>query len=125
MKEFLKEDFVLPEKWHIIPNNPSELKIIGKWFDESEFGHYDDKTFYQNLSEDLVGVVFGGKSLGNVINNSVGEEITFEEFKKYVLKEKTMEKKIIGYKLIKPEYKNAINNILKMPLFEIDILKDN
>ena len=36
--------------------------------------------------------------------------------------EKTMEKKIIGYKLIKPEYKNAINNILKMPQFEIDIL---
>jgi hypothetical protein len=32
------------------------------------------------------------------------------------------ERKIIGYKLIKPEYKNAINNILKMPMFEIGIL---
>jgi len=119
VKEFLKEEFVLPEKWHIIPNNPSELKIIGKWFDESEFAHPDDKTFYQNLSENLVGMVFGGKSSGNVINNLVGEEITFEEFKKYVLKEETMEKKIIGYKLIKPEYKEAVYKITKLTNFSV------
>ncbi len=35
------------------------------------------------------------------------QEITFEQFKKYVLKENPMKKEIIGYKLVKPEYKEA------------------
>lgn len=36
-----------------------------------------------------------------------GKELTFEEFQQIFLNTKTMEKKIIGYKLIKSEYKEA------------------
>jgi len=40
---------------------------------------------------------------------------TFEQFKKYVLKNNNMEnKKIIGYKLIKPEYRKAAENIVAL-----------
>ena len=38
-------------------------------------------------------------------------QITLEQFKKHFLKEKTMKKEIIGYKLIKPEYEGALKNI--------------
>ena len=38
-------------------------------------------------------------------------QITLEQFKKHFLKEKTMKKEIIGYKLIKHEYEGALKNI--------------
>jgi hypothetical protein len=92
MKDFLKEEFVLLEEWHIIPKTLSELRIIGKWFDESKFGITIDKTFYQNLIPEYLGQPFGGRHKGNVLHNRIGREITFEQFNKYVLKkeEKTM-----------------------------------
>lgn len=74
---FVKEEFVLPKKWFVKHN-----KIIGKWFDNklstycyenSNFNYlyypaHNDSHIFDTVLEDYT-------------------EITFEQFKKYVLKE--------------------------------------
>jgi len=49
--------------------------------------------------------------LPDEVYNSYYTEITFEEFNIYILKEEPMKKKIIGYRLAKPEYKKAASII--------------
>ena len=96
-QEFMdKYDFELPKQWCVRLTN-----------DNSEF---INKVRDRNCSS---GGFITSRLIDPEINNSwyyytsppeEYKEITFEQFKKYVLKEKTMDKKIIGYKLIKPEY---------------------
>lgn len=97
--------FVLPKKWCIKINQ--EVK---NWI-KSEF-----HTDYYNGENESVYFHFPnyynykGFEAGNHISTEIIEdytEITPEQFKKYILKQENMEKKIIGYKLIKPEYKEA------------------
>lgn len=90
------KEFELPLKWYVKATKENE-KILRDW----RKGDYT--SWHNNL------VMFSDKmwgSLGSLSYNYV--EITFEQFKKYVLKENNMkEKEIIGYKLIKPEYREA------------------
>lgn len=83
-------DFILPEKWEICINNEEEAKIYRDFF-ESKVGKKWDYT---------IGFVYGfnGKKYtsGRFYNYT---EITFEQFKKYVLKEE--EKNIANYKIDK------------------------
>ena len=44
-------------------------------------------------------------------------QITLEQFKKHFLKEKTMKKEIVGYKLIKPEYRQAALGLIPTSVY--------
>jgi len=92
-----KDTFVLPEKWavRITENN---IDCINKARGiKSSIGFFctsrplGDKGWGYNVS--ILPYNF--------------TEITFEQFKTHILKESTMEKEIIGYKLVKPEYKEV------------------
>ena len=76
---FVKEDFVLPEKWCIKHTNNKELH---KFFEEYNHGGYNNSStnFLHYPRYD------GSKCLSPIIKFGY-TEITFEQFKKYVLKE--------------------------------------
>lgn len=191
VKEFLKEEeFVLPEKWYITRLLPQdEIKIVSDYINDrfnvsfSTNPSKDSKYYIDELNNTIdYGMCFESETVNFKNPYSYYTEITFEQFKKYVLKEKTMEnnikvgttfyhkndknliytissfdgnnveiswgnmgriqysldsvldnikdrtwiitmeKKIIGYKLIKPEFKNAINNLLTIPQDKLDLL---
>lgn len=96
VSEFIRlgiiDEFVLPEKWKVL-RTKDNYKIINEWFVKNGYGNpfisyaYIGINRYKNNyhSED-----------SQLIDYT---EITFEQFKKYVLKD--MDKKIIGYKCIK------------------------
>jgi|694.fasta_scaffold01065_91 hypothetical protein len=92
----MNKEFVIPKQWYINVTTKEQAKIVGRWFDQSEFACSQTPNFYETEG-DLD--VYGGVSPGNVYGNSVGTLITFEQFEKYILKNKTnMKKEIIGYK---------------------------
>jgi hypothetical protein len=94
--ELIEDEFVIPKQWHINVKTPEQAKVVGRWFDQSEFACSQTPNFYGTEGELDV---YGGVSAGNVYGNRVGTEITFEQFEKYILKNKTnMKKEIIGYK---------------------------
>ena len=78
----MEEEFIIPTQWHINVTTEEQAKVVGKWFDQSEFGHSDN--FYETRAD--IGI-YGGISSGNVYCNRVGTEITFEQFEKYILKQ--------------------------------------
>jgi hypothetical protein len=97
-----KDDFVLPEKWVIKVTNQNRTLLNNYRTIIMNFSKIPLPSDYSYM------VNCGG---GN--DNTYGfTEITFEQFKKYVLKQDNM-KEIIGYKLVKPEYKEAILQIMK------------
>lgn len=85
---FAKEEFVLPEKWYMKGTNKmSSLRDTIK-FPNELIGFYIGYYYYIH-----------DNSIVYSLKKPEGIEITFEQFKKYVLKQETkMEKKIIGYK---------------------------
>ena len=92
--KLIEDEFIVPKQWHINVTTKEQAKVVGRWFDQSEFG--DFVNFYETEAE--LGI-YGGVSKGNVYGNRVGTEITFEQFEKYILNNKTnMTKEIIGYK---------------------------
>lgn len=94
--ELIEGEFVIPKQWHINVTTKEQAKIVGRWFDQSEFACQQTLNFYEKEG-DLD--IYGGVSPGNVYGNRVGTEITFEQFEKYILNNKTnMKKEIIGYK---------------------------
>lgn len=100
VKEFLKEEFVLPEKWCIKLTKENKQtvqnwRIKNHYYCDINEGHF----IFENASWSF--------------NNEDNElEITFEQFKqKYLNME---EKKIIGYKLTKPEYNDVAIKIAKI-----------
>lgn len=92
-------EFVLPEKWCIeIKENYKE--IICNWFQKNCQNNYDGS--YLNILNNGEYVHYPvnssvnshrGFEIGKIYNNYI--EITFEQFKKYVLKEKTVVKEVI------------------------------
>lgn len=110
------KEFVLPKKWCIKAFNHEEEEVIvnyvnaipkiqkrgiGYPYQPSECDRFYHFPMY---NENCVTSQHIKKGY---------QEITFEQFKKYVLKEGTMEnKKIVGYKLIKPEYKESVRSII-------------
>lgn len=91
----MNKEFVIPKQWYINVTTKEQAKVVGRWFDQSEFGDGDRDSFYETQAD--IGI-YGGVSAGNVYGNSVGTEITFEQFEKYILKQKVIKKEIIGYK---------------------------
>lgn len=111
-----------PKNWYIILTAESR-EAVKKWW-ESTFP----------TDERLFGI---GSAYGVINNQQIarvpefihdlfglgGKEITFEQFKKYILEEETemytikelsmSDKKIIGYKLVKPEYEESAYQIAK------------
>jgi|688.fasta_scaffold00478_141 hypothetical protein len=97
--------YVLPEKWYVCPETEENLEIIKNWTkDHSDYfisypdNAYDSDKRYHSHSK-------------NIDKEYV--KITMEQFKKYVLKEINM-KKIIGYKLVKTQYRIACENIVNV-----------
>lgn len=119
-----KDTFVLPEKWCVFSD---QNKIITDWFDENKTGSYD---FKELVNTDLMFCypavekwiyTDNPHSCSRSVKPDGYTEITFEQFQQFVLKtEKTMEKKIIGWKLVKPEYKEAIKKIADAENFDFE-----
>lgn len=88
---YYSKEFVLPEKWRIEVTKENS-KILTEWKLKVSNGYYNNKA------GGFLYIAYNGEGR----YDDKYPEITFEEFKEYVLKEPkttTMEKKIIGYKL--------------------------
>jgi hypothetical protein len=97
--------FALPKNWHIIVT-PENRGVVSKWRME----HIKNSHTIIDLGL-AVGCCSGSNTRDhNPSTNLVGQnydfgiEITFDQFKQYVLKDV---KKIVGYNLIKPQYQKA------------------
>lgn len=91
-----KEEFVLPEKWYVKRNKYNSLVIneyLNKLINRASNPYYSNVNGYLNypFNNDWDCYI-------NRYPEPGYKEITFEQFKKYVLKTETMNKKIIGYK---------------------------
>ncbi len=96
------EEFTLPEIWYTVITNEN-YNTLNKWFKANASTDTIDLYGYKIGLLSIVGkykqnniitVGMSSKPTGN--NWTFGNEITFEQFKKYVLK--TEEKEIVGYK---------------------------
>lgn len=122
----LPKDFFNPEEPWYIKVDKNNINVLNEWVNKV--------NTILNFSLDtnsIVGLCLWGSkkkeynyklydtiSSGDMTNKydyTFGQEITFEQFRKYILKEDIMstEKKISGYKLTKPEYKGAALLICK------------
>ena len=111
------DEFVLPEKW-CVECTKENYSILDKWFFEKTSKHRLDsnKCSYWHYPEN---------SDGNSTSSEIWDgykEITFDQFQKYVLKLKDMEKKIIGYKFKEgcEIYSNAAESIACVPGVNLD-----
>ena len=108
-KEMYLENFILPEKWCI-----KDCKKVTE---------YGAKRFHYKMGdiwEDTYLCIDESSGKYNYLKKKYNyTEITFEQFKKYVLKNNNMEnnKQIIGYKLIKEEYREAAYKIANTSWF--------
>jgi len=107
----LLDEFVLPEKWAVKRTKEASSKV-NEWLTKgttvSYFSCDDEYAHYPNYQTNSG--FYGGKHIKPSIQEGY-TEITFEQFKEYVLKENTM-KKIKGYN-IKAEYKGKEKEIAK------------
>lgn len=110
IQEGIVKEFVLPEKWYIIPKNEEEDKVLCDWRGGRHTSHYSNAAVTQSIFW-----VYPS----NVEKDHT--EITFNQFKEFVLKEtpkvktktttKSMKKEIIGYKLTKTGVASAAKDI--------------
>ena len=100
--EHYEEEFVLPKCWFVLYDTREEFDIINKFYDKNWVYYTQGNTNgYHNNGDDQTHTnnwVGSFSSKEELLKNGY-IQITFEQFQKYVLKEKEMEKKIIGYKL--------------------------
>jgi len=128
-KEYLEQEkmktieFTLPEKWCVrgIKTNGNCLRIEDPElfktiqnsnfpFKDNQYGFYVNCYYYPNQNDKLIHLYEIPKDY---------TEITFEQFKRYVLKSNDVnDKKVVGYKLTKPEYKNAVKQLLNEQWFD-------
>ena len=98
----LLDEFVLPEKWQIL-RTPENYAIVNEWMNK-----------HHNLTPGVHGYYSSSAGYANNFNitkiDEGSTEITFEQFKEYVLKENNM-KKIIGYK---SKDQQSFNNAKKL-----------
>jgi len=90
--ELYEEEF--PEKWWIYPETISEIEAVSKWFDKNHSNSNNDfyynqkcKTGYTNAYNK--GYVYYEEKPEGVL------EITFDQFKKHILKESTTMKNLL------------------------------
>jgi hypothetical protein len=111
-KYVLKEEFILPKKWCIRITEENQ-DILREWR-----GHYGEVGGYLHVPVEADSILLNSEWDSSIMNGYV--EITFEQFKDYVLKqENIMKKEFIGYKLTKPEYNRAAGRIAYQ--FDTDI----
>lgn len=98
----MEKNFILPKKWCVEVTNEilEDLITLRKTLGKDDFENIRNYTYCLND---------GNYSGDHVVR---GQLITTEQFKKYVLKQNNMEKKLLGYKLIKPEYRKAATAII-------------
>jgi hypothetical protein len=94
----IETEFIVPKQWHINVKTPEQAKVVGRWFDQSEFADPSLPNFYENDYNRLG--IYGGVRAGDVYGNQVGTRITYEQFEKYILKQNNKQNnmEIIGYK---------------------------
>jgi hypothetical protein len=118
VKEFLK--FVLPERWCITRLLPQdEIKIVSDYINDRFDTLFvtnpskDSKYYIDELNNTIdYGMCFESKTVEYKKPYSHYTEITFEQFKKYVLKEKTMENNIkVGTTFYHKDNKDLIYTI--------------
>lgn len=119
-KEMYLENFILPEKWciKITSENLSFCKSLkNKELGFREGYNYIIGGYYSSIAS-------SEGNFGFIIIPNGYKEITFEQFKKYVLNQNNMEnnKQIIGYKLIKEEYREAAYKIANVIWFVNDVV---
>jgi hypothetical protein len=108
----------LPERYIVKCNNKEETNIAARFIKgtntlDNYWLHYE--YVIQHLG--LLGSAYNDSNMYCEIPYQVAHLpiIEFEEFKKHI--RKPMEKKIIGYKLIRPEYKEAALHICRIMEF--------
>ena len=91
---FVKDDFVLPDKWCIKTTKDKNGKLIGEWFDkQSRCRCYHDTClgkYYNSYNLLNESIILEGNLAASFASSRIREEyteITFDQFKKYVLKE--------------------------------------
>ena len=83
-------EFVLPDKW-FIQRTPKTADIINKWFVDNGYGEpYADKLTIR-IDDDKKNYVSNRNPKEHLIFYPKDTEITFDQFKKYVLKEDVKE----------------------------------
>lgn len=91
------KEFVLPEKWCVLRDTKEKDQILSKWANKdsgtSFHGGWGDRNYIHSDNIDESRSPRSGRKTPGYT------EITFEEFKKYVLKQDDMKEEIIGYKL--------------------------
>lgn len=107
---FVKDNFVLPEKWCILADGYGD---IGKYFNKQSAGkcYTYELGYYHRFNDGNQDITIGGnlnKSFHKYNIKKHYVEITFEQFKKYVLKS-TEEPKDESKEVI-PEYVECIYN---------------
>lgn len=122
-----KTDFVIPEKWCVKGNSEKEAIVINSWLPEDYQGIYSRSELrssyfhYPNFEN------FTGFHKGNHTDTHVRtgyKEITFEQFTKHILKQETMAKKIIGYRL-KTTHKKYESTAKALAEFKLDLTEQN
>lgn len=81
-----KEEFVLPEKWYVIGNNQEEYDLISKYVRKNGGSHYTKKENHplEHIPY-FIGKTYETSNFKTSPINRGYTEITFEQFKKYVL----------------------------------------
>ena len=121
------ENKQLPEKWAIRINKENR-EILKKWAGKRAYycGWYENQWLYYLGKENReFSWNTNEKPEIHYPEYQYFKEIILEEFKKHILKEEIMEeKKIIGYKLVKPEYHDAVKKITGYINWDYVNLKD-
>ena len=76
----------LPEKWYVKPNTLEEAKIVAEYFDKEKCGLVKKDNYYSSILLDVVARGLSNNNWG-LSYHSAHTEISFEQFKKWVLKE--------------------------------------
>ena len=79
----INKEFVLPEKW-CVKVTKENRKVLSKWRESGEIGCMSEKEFSP-------GYIYSPKGFWSSYLNEDYTEITFEQFKQYVLKEEVKE----------------------------------
>ena len=120
----MKETFTLPELWYIVVTEENQKEVSNwRYFDMCSLGALDLPIHWIAGMFDRIGKAH---NMEPSPKGKWGIEITYDQFKTHVLKETNM-KEIIGWKLTKPEYRNAVRKITGMDSFnftELEIDKE-
>lgn len=116
LEHYEEEEFVLPEYWFVLYNTREEFDIINSFYNKGWiYLDYKNKCGYHNNGNNQIhnkNWVGSGPATKEKLLKNGYIQITFEQFQKHILKQETMKKEIIGYKLIKPEYRHAAEAIV-------------